>query len=426
MAFSLAPFASLLLAVAILLMGGGLLGVLVPLRAHIEAFPPVMIGLIGSAYYAGFVTGCVVGPFFIRRAGHIRTFAALASIAAITALIHSLTSEISVWILVRAATGFCMSGLYMVIESWLNERADNKTRGEVLSVYTIINLTVVAVGQGLLNVAPPDGHILFTLVAILFCLALVPIAMTSALAPLPVAKINFQPKWLFKMSPIGVIGCFAVGLAAGPFWTLGPVFAQVTGHSVAFITAFMSTAVICGAVFQLPLGRLSDRIDRRKLIFAGSLLAASVGLALWHLGNESPATAILYAAAYGAVALPLYSLCSAHANDVAPRDRLVEVNSGLLLAYGIGAVTGPFMASALMGMVGEAALFLFTALAHGLLAVVVLTRMVQRSPVPAGDREPFISIPRTSPEVFVLDPRIDPEPAGAGNDPAVFLSENLK
>jgi len=389
---NLLPIVSLLVGTATLVLGSGLLTVLVPVRASIEGFHPLWIGLIGGGYYFGFVLGCLVTPRLVRDAGHIRVFAALAAIASSIALLHLLAVAPGAWVTFRIGTGFCLAGIYMVIESWLNEYATNQTRGRVFSVYMVVNLSGLTLGQMLLALPDPAGFTPFVLCAMAIGLSLVPVALmrSPAPAPLPVSgRLTFRE--LYRASPLGVAGCLLVGLANGAFWGHAPVFAQGRAGSTTDIALFMTAFVIGGALVQWPLGRLSDRGDRRAIIVAGCLVAMAVAAALFALPGLGtlPETALAFCA--GAAMLPLYPLCVAHANDHIVGNRFIEASGSLLMAYGMGAVVGPIAAAALIASVAPTALFLFTAVVHAGLAGLAWYRMRQRAPVPQAERMAFVS-----------------------------------
>ncbi len=280
---SMLSVSTLMASVAVLLMGNGLLGTLIPVRANLEAFSGIDIGILGSFYFVGFTLGCVTGPLLIARVGHIRTYLAFVAVAAIAALVHVLATDVWVWWLTRATTGFSFSVLFIVIESWLNERSDNETRGTVLSIYMVINLTVLMLGQLMLTLADPRSFSLFVVAAILFLLAALPVAMTRAQSPNPIPVVWPRLMRLYRVSPVGAVVCFAVGLANGAFWSIGPLFPMDRGFGTPGIAFFMSAVVLGGAIGQWPLGRLSDTVDRRYVILAAALSAGLAGLALSHL-----------------------------------------------------------------------------------------------------------------------------------------------
>lgn len=413
----IAPVAALLLSVAFLLMGNGLQGTLLPVRANIETFATTQIGLIGTAYYIGFAAGCVFGPRLVQRAGHIRTFAAMASIASAVALAHALIVTPLAWWLLRAMAGFCFATLYVVIESWLNERSTNETRGKVLAVYNMINLTVITIGQMMLTLYDPASFALFCLASILVSIAAVPVAMTAAPAPAPVGIVRLRLKRLYRTSPVGSMGALAVGLANGAFWALGPVFAQNSGLDVTGIALFMSVTVIAGAVGQWPLGRLSDRMDRRRVILAVCILASLAGIGMVVFNDAWTYGILIFCFLFGLVAFPLYAVCAAHANDLAAREDFVETSSGMLLLFAGGAAAGAELASIAMATIGTDGLFAYTATVHAAMAVFTVIRMRRRDAPPPDAKDKFVGLPRTAPTVFELDPRSQP-PAGDTGDAA--------
>src|SRR5690606_25690415 len=213
-------------------------------RATYEGFAPIAIGLMGSSFYLGFVLGCVLGGRAVQRVGHIRTFSALASIASAVVLIHGLAVQPLTWILLRAVTGLCFSGLYLVIESWLNERTDNANRGVVMGVYTMINLSMMVAGQLMLMVRDPAGLALFAFASILVSLAVVPVALTGAAPPAPVAGARLRPLKLYRSAPVGVVGVVFAGMATGSFWSLGPAYAARAGADTSEVAVFMAVAVL--------------------------------------------------------------------------------------------------------------------------------------------------------------------------------------
>ncbi len=380
---------ALMLSVTVLLMGNGLLGTLVPIRANLQSFSDLDIGILGSSYFIGFTFGCLTGPMLIARAGHIRTYLAAVSVASIAALIHALTYEQLTWWLARATTGFCFSVLFIVIESWLNERSDNSTRGTVFSIYMAINLSVLMVGQFLLTLADPKTFALFSFVAILFSLAALPVAMTKAQSPEPIPVVLPSLKKLYHLSPVGFLGCFAVGLANGAFWSLGPVFAMDRGLDTSGIALFMGSVILGGALGQWPAGLVSDLVDRRYVILVGSVLAAFFG-ALLSTVSFSDTTVLLAAGfGFGCLALPLYSIAVAHANDYASVSDSVETSSGLLLLLGLGSSIGPVISSLLGDLTNQQSLFVFTAGTHLLLAGYVIWRIMQRAPLLSDEKGSF-------------------------------------
>ena len=405
-----------------LLMGNGLQGTLLPVRAQFEEFSALDIGVLGSSYYIGFALGCLLGPRAIRRAGHIRAFTAMVAIASTISLAHALILNPAAWWILRAGTGFCFAALFMIIESWLNAKSTNETRGLVFSVYTIVNLTVITIGQMMLTLDSPFEFPLFALASILVSLAAVPVAFTTASAPQPPALVRIRPRYLYKLSPVGFVGCFAVGLANACFWSLGPVFAQQEEGDVLAVAIFMSLTVIAGAAGQWPLGRASDRMDRRKVIIVASIGGALAGVGLMMAGQYWSQGLLIFAGFFGFFSFPLYAICAAHMNDFVEPDGYVESASGLLLVFGAGAILGPIMASALMRYFGIDVLFGFTAVVHIATAAFTVYRMRRRARAPEEERVEFADTICLTQTVSAMDPMSHEEEsdeAGGESGPTV-------
>ncbi|NNK32337.1 MAG: MFS transporter [Xanthomonadales bacterium] len=387
---AIAPVATLLLGIAILLTGQGLQGVLVPVRATLEAFSTLGVGYIGAFYFLGFTFGCWRGADLIRRAGHVRVFAAMTAVASAAPLLQGLWVNLWTWGLMRFATGFCLAVLYVVIESWLNERATNENRGTVFSAYIIINMTMLAVGQQMLLLGDPGGLGLFAVTSILISLAAVPVLILPSEQPEEVEKSRFDLALLYRNSPSGMLGSLTSGLVNGAFWSLAPVFTAAMTQNVSMAAWFMTAGVLGGPVGQWPLGWWSDRVDRRYVMVAACLGGLVVGLLLWQMSQRlSPWGILALGFAWGAFAFPLYSVSVAQANDRAEPGTFVSISSGLLLMYGIGAVVGPFLASGVMTFLGAGSLFGFAAAGHALLTLYVIARTRREREVPEENHTPF-------------------------------------
>lgn len=414
----LRPVLALLLAAAILLSGNGLQAVLLPLRADLNGFTRLEVGLLGSFYYLGLIIGCLTTPAIIARVGHIRAFVAFTATATIAPLLHAVWSDPYLWWAMRALNGLCFAGLAMGIESWLTGASTSETRGRVLAAYTFLNLTVVTAGIQMLALADPAGFELFSLIAILYSLAAVPVALTATSAPPAPQSAHLNLRWLIAVSPAAVAGCFLTGLANAAFWSLSPVYAKANGLPITGIVSFLTFAVLAGAITQWPIGWLSDRMGRRHLLIAAGLLAASAGAGLALASNSGAHGLILILGAlYGAAAFPIYSLSVAHANDLVDKTRAVEVSGGLLLVFSLGAICGPLLASWVMSKLGPGALFVHSAAVHTLIALVMLARLSLRPDLPKETKDAFVNVPRTTPVVFELDPRAAPTAALTGQSP---------
>lgn len=373
---------ALLLSVALLLTANGLLGVLLPVRALSQGFSSIDVGILGTAYFGGFFLGCLLGPKLVNRVGHIRTFAALTSVVCALTLVHGLFDEKIVWWLARCVTGVCFAILFIVIESWLSEKSTNDNRGAVFSVYTILNLSVVAVGQFTITLMSTQGFVLFAVAAILISMSTVPVAVSLASAPADLTASRLRLRYLFDRSRVAVIGCLGVGMANGAFWTLAPVFSKLNTGDINAVAIFMSLTVIAGGLGQWPLGWLSDRVDRRRVIAGAGIGASLGGVLVVSLTSVDPNWTYLGAVVFGAFSFPLYALCAAHLYDVVEPDGYVEATGGLLMAYAAGAIAGPLIASVLMEGFGANSLFLYTACIHIAVAVYANYRMgVQERPL---------------------------------------------
>lgn len=422
MASTIRTLSALLFAAFILIAGNGLQGTLLAVRGNIEGFSLTMIGLLMSAYFAGFIAGCRYAPGMVKRAGHIRSFTALASIASASALAHILAVEAPVWIFLRCITGFCLAGLHMILESWINEAATNENRGRVLSFYRMTDLGAVTIGQMLLAIADPAQFTLFAIVSILISLALVPVAMTTTAAPRPISDATLDLKKILRISPLAAAGCLASGAANGAFWAVGAVYAQQLGYGVDIVAIFMSAVVVAGAAAQFPLGMISDRMDRRLVIIAASAACAAGGSLLALTGTISVWALIAGGCAFGFFAMPQFGLAIVHANDRADPDEYVSLNAGLLLLFGVGAVAGPVAGPLAMELFGASTLFFYTSVIYAALSLFGLYRLTQRDAVAEEDREDYVLVPRTSPGVFEMNPHaegnIEEETAGEENDAA--------
>jgi MFS family permease len=399
---SLGPFLPLFATAAILFAGNGLQGTLIALRANEEGFSTSLIGLMGAAYFVGFMVSCLKTSQIIRAVGHIRAFAALAAVAAAGTLLLVLVIDPYAWIALRAAMGFCFAGLFMVLESWLNESVPNQDRGRVLSIYRVVDLTAVIAGQFLLPVVGTQGFTLFAIMAMLFCLSLVPVSLSNRSRPKPPEQFEFAIAKIWAISPLACLGCVTIGLTNSAFRLIGPLYGQEMGLDVAGIAFLMSAGILGGAVLQLPLGYLSDRFDRRWVLIACTGGAALAGLFLTFVSGGAPLALYAGAFAFGAFALPLYSLSAAHANDRADAGQYVLLAAGLTLFFSLGAAVGPIVASVVIEQLGAPMFFAYTSVIHFSLIFTALYRMARRPGVPRHRRSRFVMLLRTSPAIFRL------------------------
>ena len=271
------PVTALFVSTFFLLAGGGMQSVLLPVRGQLEGFSTSQIGLIGTGWAAGFTIGCIIVPHLVRRVGHVRTFSALAAVLASVVLLNGLVIEAYSWIILRALAGFCFSGSYMIIESWLNERVSDENRGAMFSVYMIVSQAAFMSGQYMLVIANPSKETLFMLGAILYSLALIPTALSKAQSPAPLTQVKVDLKGMYKNSPAAFIGSLIAGILAGSFQSFAPVFGVQQGMTSANIANMMVLVMLGALIFQYPLGKLSDIIDRRYVMVGLSLFGTVVG-----------------------------------------------------------------------------------------------------------------------------------------------------
>ena len=418
----LISISALLLGVFAMNLGFSLQTTVLGLRAGIEGFPITLTGVIMAMYYAGYVGGSVYSPTLVSRVGHIRMFAALASLASAAALLHAVFISPLTWVVLRIITGFCIAGLFVVSESWLNHSSTNENRGSVLSIYMVVSLGAGALGQLLLNAAPLDGTVLFILVSVLVSVSLVPIALTTRAAPILNPSERMKLGTLLSSSPMGTFGCFSSGLITGAFWGMGAVYAQELKLATPDIALFMAIVVLGGMLSQWPLGRLSDRIDRRLVIAGLGAATAVVSFGLTLSESLSRESVFLLSALFGASSFPLYAIAVAHINDTLSSDDFVPASSALLLVYALGALCGPFLGGTSMSMFGPAGLFYYMAVVSAALWLFALKRMYSGQTIKAKDKDDFISVPRTSAQAYEMASQVVEEAAEeaaeeADNDP---------
>lgn len=383
-----------------IMMGNGLQGTLLGIRASLEHFPTWLTGLIMSFYFVGFLAGTVIVPKFVRNVGHIRTFAALASLASTTVLLHAVYVNPIGWLPIRLVTGFAYSGLYIVVESWLNDAASNKTRGTMMAIYLVVNYMGTMTGQFLLNTADPAHMELFVAVSVLVSLALVPISLSTRPAPVFEKLSKIPVKKLFKGSPLAVIGVFQTGFATATVFTILPVYALQSGDSTAQISFMMITILIGAMMFQIPIGWISDQVDRRKVIIAITGLT-SILTACAFITNTMPEWIYyLVLILFGGTSLSMYGLSVSHANDHVEQDEIVAVSSTMLLINGAGACFGPILISTCMQIFGNVYFFPIIGISYAALFAFGLYRWVAVPSVPLDEQGDYVAMPVRSSQVI--------------------------
>ncbi|EDQ34403.1 Arabinose efflux permease [Hoeflea phototrophica DFL-43] len=404
---NLFPVLSLLLGTAFLLAGNGLHGLLLPMRGTEEGFSPTSLGLLGTAWATGFVLGCIFSQRLVRRIGHVRAFSAFSAMIAIIALLTGLLVDPVSWIILRVVTGFSLAAAFMIIESWLNERATNETRGLIFSLYMTVTYVAIVTGQMSIALGDVKQTTFFMIAGILYCLALLPTAVSTATSPAPLKEVRIDLKLIYRNSPVSFVAMLMIGIANGAFGTLAPVFGANVGLETITIATMMSVTIFSGALMQIPAGRMSDRMDRRYMLAGLAAIAGVSGLAIVIIKPEDVGILFGLIALYGAMSYTLYSIIVAHANDFAESDQFVTISSGLLLLYGIGTIIGPLISGLTMAY-SPYLLFAVTAVSHLAVTAYAVFRSFVRAAVPDEEKETFASTPSArsaTPESINLDPR---------------------
>lgn len=385
---------SLYTSYGLLVLANALFTTLTSLRADLEGFTVQTIGLIMAGYFLGMFLGARYTSYVIQRGGHIRAFAAFASFMSLSPLLHVLFIDPWVWAVLRLIDGFCLAGLFIITESWLNARSDNKTRGSILAIYMVVNYLASGLGQLFLIFTSPDTFEAFAVASICFSLSLMPLMMTRTEAPIPNPVTGFAIRPLLSVAPAGFWGAVCAGSVNAAFFAMAPIYAQNLSFSVQEISFFMMAGVFSGLVLQIPLGKLSDRIERRKVL-AGVCLGGLVFSLLMVVQSffQLPFYLLLINVfCYGSLAFVIYPLSAAHVNDWSDPGQLMQTSSGLLIGYGSGAIFGPLLSSSLMSAFGPAALFAYIALN---LLVMMLFALYQSS-VAGLQREKMEFVPQPS------------------------------
>lgn len=379
--------------ISMIMTGAGLQGTLLGVRASVEHFSPSMIGVIMSMYYVGFLGGSHFAPSLIRTVGHIRVFTAMTALASVMALLHGVFVNEPVWLLARAMTGFSYATLYIVIESWLNGAIDNKGRGKMMATYLVILYGSMALGQYFLNLSNPAGTELFITVAILITLAVLPITLSSRPAPKFDKTEKVSLKYLFKTSPLGVYALFCSGMASACLFSISPVYAAAQGFTLPQISTFMAITILGGVAMQFPIGHLSDRFDRRRVLITVSLASGFFCLLAVPMSTIGISALFLSMFLIGGTSLTIYGLASAHTNDHLSGTQMVAASASMILVNGLGAIAGPSLSASLMDIFGPYMLFVFMGVVYGSIGVYGLYRTRRRGPVPMEDQAPFMAQP---------------------------------
>lgn len=387
---SLSP---LLIGAASLMFAGGLNGLILPVRGAIEGFSAFSLGLLGAGWAIGFVAGCMVVPRIVQRVGHIRAFGAMTALAAVSVLLSLLIMHPGAWVPLRAISGFCFAGAFQIMESWLSEDTEAENRGRVFGIYAMVNLGANTAGQMVLPLGDPSTELFFVLGAVFYALALLPTALYASQQPKPLTEVNLDIAKLWRNSPIAVAGVFLVGVANSSVGTLAAVYGNALGMTVTAVAIFVSIMLLTGALAQIPVGWLSDRMDRRHVLIGVTLAAILTSGFFVAVAPRGVLLVTVAAGFLGAFIHAMYPLLINHANDHAPEGDFLRTSGGLLLMFGLGSIIGPLLAGAAMSNTGPEGLFVTLLTAHITLLAFTIWRVMQRAPVPLEDREPFVNVP---------------------------------
>lgn len=391
---------ALLLGIVLIMLGNGMHFTLIGLRGGIEGFSAAELAIVTSGYFMGFLSGARYTPTLIRRVGHVRVFAALGSFMSAGLISFPLLTDPIAWTLLRVLIGFCMSGIYVAAESWLNDAATNETRGKMLSAYMICQTLGIIGAQGLLTLGDAGTSVLFIGASILVSVSFAPILLSATRAPETEVGRPMSLRALFAGSPLGTVGIFLLGSIYATQSGMGAVFGTEVGMTANSIALFVAMLFAGALTLQYPIGWLSDRIDRRKLIFgAASLGAASCALG-WIAGGG---LWFMMAAAFfaGGVTTPLYALFLAYTNDFLSVEEMPAASGGLVFTFGLGAIVGPLITGWTMEQLGPFAFWLVLGITFGAIALYALYRMTQRAATPVEETESYLGVLPTASAVAV-------------------------
>ncbi|MFT7180406.1 MAG: MFS family permease [Planctomycetota bacterium] len=381
----------MLLGLMLLMLGNGMQGTLLGVRGAIEGFDSASMSYVMSAYFLGLLAGSRFAPRLIRRVGHVRVFAALASVISAAFILYAAVPNIVVWSLLRLVVGFCFSGVYVVVESWLNDSATNETRGKTLSLYMIVQMVGIIAAQGIMTLADPAGWALFAIISVLVSVSFAPILLSVSPAPVFETTSPMSLRELYRASPLGFVGQILLGAIFSGLFGMSAVFAAERGMSVQQISIFVASIYIGGLFSQYPIGWISDRMDRRALIMAVTALGAVCAAMGWAFG-DALWTLYLSALLIGAVVNPLYSLLIAHTNDFLEPKDMAAASGGMLFLNGFGAIGGPIVVGYLMQRFGTSVFFGYMAVLLAAISLYALWRTTRRAAPSVEDQSAYAAV----------------------------------
>ena len=386
-------FAALFLSVLLLQLGSGGLAPLDAISGVELGFSTTQIGLLGSSHFFGFFIGCWWAPRLMGTVGHSRAFAAFTATGTIGILSHMLVIQAEAWMIMRVLTGLCIAGSYTVVESWLQAKVTNATRGRTMGVYRVVDISGALLAQLMISVLTPAHYVSYNILALLCCAALVPLVLTRVQQPIMPEAPRLRPSLAWQRSPLAAAGVLSAGLTSAAFRMVGPIYGVEIGLSVDDIALFLAAFVLGGVLSQWPAGWAADRFDRRWVLIALSIMAVfSCGATIAFAGQGTTA-AFLTATLFGIATFPIYSVSAAHAHDFAEDEERVELSAALMFLFALGAIASPWAVSTLIEAYGPSAMFAFVSVAHIFLIVFGLIRMRRRE---TETRTRYVYAPRTS------------------------------
>ena len=386
---------ALLLGMGLLMVGNGMQSTLLGVRGQIENFGTFEMSVVISAYFIGFLGGSRMAPNLIRRVGHVRVFAALASLISAVMILYPTLVNPWVWVLGRILIGFCFSAVFVTAESWLNDAASNENRGQALSIYMIVQTAGIVLAQGLMVTADPSGYVLFVIPSILVSIAITPILLSISPTPAFETTKAMSLRELMGFSPLGCVGMFLLGGVFSAQFGMASVYGSEAGLSVGEISTFVATIFIGGMITQYPIGWLSDRMDRRALIALTAAVGA-VGASIGVMSNGDFTLILVAAFLMGSTSNPLYSLLLAYTNDFLDHEDMAAGSGGMIFLNGLGAVSGPLITGWMMGVFGPSGFYMLIGVLFSMLAIYAVYRATQRPAIPVDETGSFVAMSQSA------------------------------
>ncbi|MDV7340931.1 MFS transporter [Terasakiella sp. A23] len=403
----ISPFIFLFVSVWLINLGGGLQGTLLGMRATLESFDVTETGIVMSSYFIGYIISIMIVPRFINAVGHIRSFAAFASLCSAVTLSHAVFVDPVSWFVFRSITGVCFGGLVLIVESWLNASVSNENRGTVFASYMLVIFSAAAISQTLLNLTSIQGYDLFVLVSVILSLSVLPLSLGKRIHAPEIKTAQRKPLLLMlKHHPLGTLGVFVAGLLSGALWAMTPVFMIRSDYAASEVSIAMFCLMVGGTLAFWPIGKLSDMIDRRKVILGLTVMTFVVSITHFLAGSSSPSLFYVLVGLLGFVSFPIYAVCASHINDYLEADEFISACSTMVVLYGCGAFLAPLLSSTFMSFFGVDGFFAYLATAQIPLIAFATYRIAKKDVLAAEDRTDFVyDVPKVTPTVNPLDPR---------------------